>query len=71
MSGPGVARVPKDLRRAVRAALDAGWVIRPGTRHAVLLSPDGRTTVGVPSSPSDWRSIRNTLAELRRGGVQL
>ncbi|MDQ0376628.1 hypothetical protein [Amycolatopsis thermophila] len=61
--------VPRHLQPAIQAALDAGWSWKKKTKHTWLLAPDGKTTVSVPGSPSDIRSLYNTRSELRRAGV--
>ena len=53
----------RELERAgyaVRKTKGGHWVVRVAGRNVVM-----------PSSPSDWRSMRNARAELRRAGVEL
>lgn len=63
--------IPKDARKVVRAAIDAGCVLEHGRGgHAKLRSPDGRRFVTLCSSASDTdyvhilkRQIRNMMKE--------
>ncbi len=64
-------RLPKDLRAWVHAALAAGWRLEAKRRHTWLLAPDGETTVCIPGTPSDHRTIANTVAGFKRAGVRL
>lgn len=62
---------PKEIRKLLREAEDAGWEVelRKGG-HYRLKSPDGEHLVFLPSTPSDPRSWRNTRAQLRRCGLK-
>lgn len=61
--------VPKDLKKPVKIAVEHHWRLERRKKHAWLWAPDGKTTISIPSSPSDFRGIKNTLAELRRADV--
>jgi hypothetical protein len=52
----------------ITAAVRQGWRAEPGTRHLRLLAPDGQGVVTIAGTPSDWRAIHNTVAQLRRHG---
>lgn len=58
---------------AILAKLEAqGWRVRQGTRHVRLFPPDlGQPPYTMSNSPSDWRSWRNMLCELKRRGAKL
>jgi hypothetical protein len=43
-----------------------GWEIERASRHARLISPDGRTKLTVPGSPSDSRAAQNWRSQVRR-----
>lgn len=61
----------KEVRQLLRKAKKQGWdVSKRKSNHLLLESPDG-ATVMVPCSPSDWRSMKNCEAELKRAGMQL
>lgn len=65
-------RIPKELKKVVKEARRQGWEIRERkTNHLVWLSPDGEGMVHSASSPSDPRSIPNTLAQLKRAGLKI
>ena len=58
-------------RDLIAAARRQGWRIRRG-RHWRLFPPDrSLPAVTVSSTPSEWRSLANTLADLRRSGLKL
>ncbi len=63
-------KVPKDYRPMVRAALDAGWRIKETAKgHIKLMSPDGETSVILPSSSRSTRGIQNVASILKKAGV--
>jgi predicted RNA binding protein YcfA (HicA-like mRNA interferase family) len=47
----------------------AGWEKLHNNKHWRLRSPDGKTTITVPHSPSDHRSGLNWMSHLRHTGV--
>jgi hypothetical protein len=70
-SGKGGSRstVSREIVRGLRAQ---GWVVVGDARHYRCVPPvRGLGIVFVPRSPSDNRSLRNTLSELRRSGADL
>jgi len=62
--------VDKDVRRMLEKAEAAGWRIREG-KHFVCYSPDGKSRVTVPKTPSDRRSLLNVRSDFRRAGLDL
>lgn len=57
-----------EVRTLLDAARAAGArVRRTRSGHWQVFAPGG--IVIVPSTPSDWRGLRNARAELRRAGV--
>ena len=56
----------REIDRLVRSLVRSGWTFRRGGKHGRVKSPDGMTSVTVPSTPSDWRSSRNFERDLRR-----
>lgn len=61
--------IPRPWRRIAAHAVAAGWTIRRTRRgHLLWTAPDG-TRVVTAGTPSDWRSLRNDLAQLRRAGL--
>lgn len=65
-------RVKKELRPLVAAAVEQGWDVSiSGGGHLRFKSPSG-AIVFAPSTPRGGkRSIENTVAELRRKGLNL
>lgn len=65
-----VQRFPKELEVWVRAAMDCGWTLENGGKHPKLRKK-GHRPLALPSSPGDWRSMKNTIAQMKRMGVTL
>lgn len=66
----------KDYRQLVKKAQKQGWKLvkekgKGQNGHPRLVPPDGGDYIVIPSSPSDWRSVKNTRAELRRAGLKV
>lgn len=62
----------KDMKRLLAQAEAAGCRIVPTNGgHVSIYCPDGKTIVTAASTPSDHRSIKNTVALLRRAGVTI
>lgn len=60
----------QDLRDVVDHAVRHGWTqTRTRGGHLRLTPPDGGRVLFSPSTPSDYRGIRNLAAQLRRAGV--
>jgi hypothetical protein len=55
-----------DANKLLRELRRAGWELLRRTKHAWLLQRGGRI-IGVPTSPSDSRSLKNTRAQAKRG----
>lgn len=62
-------RIPR-ARKLVGSAVRQGWRVEEFGSGLRLLSPDGKTTVYVHSSPGDSRWEKNLVAQLRRGGYR-
>lgn len=60
-----------DLRDIEKAAREQGWHTGRSRRgHPVFTPPDpSKRKVYGSGSPSDWRAIRNLLAQLKREGL--
>lgn len=56
----------KEIDRLVRNQIKEGWHFRWGGKHGRLRSPDGKTTLSVPCTPSDRRAFINFLCDVRR-----
>jgi predicted RNA binding protein YcfA (HicA-like mRNA interferase family) len=61
----------KDIRRLITELKAQGFRVgqtRGG--HYIAYCPDGVTRVTIPGAPSDHRSMKNVLADLRRCGFK-
>lgn len=67
------AKIPKELQEAEAAALLAGWKIEvTGSSHLKWIPPDRTKPVVIsPSTPSGHRERANTIARLRRSGLDI
>lgn len=63
-----MAQITKDLKKLMRRIEEAGWRVEDRGKSWACYSPDGETIVFVHKTPSDHRVMRNTLADLKRGG---
>lgn len=60
----------REVRELVAAAKRHGWRVVEG-KHIKLYPPDqSKPPVVLPKTPSDWRALRNAIAELRRCGLE-
>jgi hypothetical protein len=64
-------RVPKDYRRLVKAAIEQGWMPKVDGRGHTRLSKPGHRPLYVAFSPSDKRGLKNTVAQMRREGIDV
>lgn len=70
MGSPWAIDMGSDLRRFLRDIERAGLQVAQsrGTSHYVIKSATGQQVAVVSASASDWRSLRNCRAALRRQG---
>jgi hypothetical protein len=73
-NGPGLEVPPlarNDLRdRLLALAEEHGCrVVATEKGHFRVYCPDGVTIVTVAGTTSDWRSVRNAAANIRKGGA--
>jgi hypothetical protein len=62
----------KQIRELIRIAEAQGWEVTPtNSSHLRWRGPEGHGLVFTPSTPSDWRSIKNATAQLRRAGLKV
>lgn len=56
----------------ILAQLDAqGFTWRRTSKgHVMVYAPDGRSVATLPGTPSDYRSLKNAIAALRRAGFE-
>ena len=60
----------KDLRKIVKALRDQGFDVEITSKQHVIVSCEGRLIATFSGTASDWRSIRNGLAPLKRAGFR-
>ena len=60
----------KDWKKVMDEAKRQGWrcVLLKGSGHWRLYAPDGKNTVHAGGTPSDRRSLDNTIARMRQYG---
>lgn len=58
----------KDVRQLIRELDAQHFEVRPTRKGHYLVAKGGTVVAGLPGTPSDWRSLRNSLAALRRAG---
>lgn len=57
--------MPRIDKLIIEALDDAGAVLIRQTTHAIFRLPNGHNVV-VSKTPSDWRTTKNKLAEIRQ-----
>jgi hypothetical protein len=63
-----VARLHKEVREAVEKVEEIGWKFTgriDGEGHPVMLHDSG-VSMSIPSTPGDWRSLKNSIAQMER-----
>jgi hypothetical protein len=58
----------KELRTLLRELESQGFAVRRSHKGHLLIQQDGRIVASFASTPSDWRSFRNSIAQLRHVG---
>jgi len=63
----------KDISQLVEQLKGQGWrvVKSPSNSHYKCFAPGGDGIVFLPLTPSDWRSIANCRASLRKFGAKI
>lgn len=56
----------KEIDHFIKYLLREGWTFRRGGKHGRLSSPNGKTKLSVPCTPSDKRAFLNFRSEVRR-----
>lgn len=64
-------RIPTTITELIERIEAAGGTVDRSQRHYVVSVPGARKRVAVPRNLKDWRSIRNSVAELRRCGLDV
>ncbi|GAB3174297.1 hypothetical protein GCM10027059_46330 [Myceligenerans halotolerans] len=60
----------KDLRKIVKALEAQGFEVDVTARGHIVVSRNGQLIATFSGTASDWRSIRNSLAPLKRAGFR-
>lgn len=60
----------KDLRKIIKALEAQGFDVEINAKGHPMVYRDGALIATFSGSPSDWRSIRNSLAPLKRAGFR-
>lgn len=60
----------KDLRKIVRALQQQGFEVETTSKGHLLVTRDGELIAVLAGTASDWRSLRNGLAPLKRAGFR-
>lgn len=58
----------KDCRAVVRKLVAQGFEVRTTKKGHISVRKDGTVVAVLAGTPSDWRSHRNGLSQLRRAG---
>ncbi|MCI1748561.1 MAG: hypothetical protein LKI24_11000 [Acidipropionibacterium sp.] len=59
----------KDINQLIRTLNHCDGVTVRRTRRHYRVYREGLLIAGLPTTPSDWRSLRNARAQLRRAGL--
>jgi predicted RNA binding protein YcfA (HicA-like mRNA interferase family) len=66
-----VTRVAQPLRPAYDVLRRHGWTVEQSRGgHVKWRDAEGRVACSCPLTPSDYRSMKNTLAQLRRAAAE-
>lgn len=60
----------KDLRKIAKALTKQGFDVEVTRKGHLIVSRDGRAVAVFSGTPSDWRSMKNSLADARRAGFR-
>lgn len=62
----------KELKDVVRLAEQQGWIVKQLTNNHWRFTPPekNKPTVVTSSTPSDWRTVYNFMARMRRSGFR-
>lgn len=60
----------KDLRKIAKALREQGFEVKITRKGHLMVSRDGRVVAVFSGTASDWRSMKNSLADARRAGFR-
>lgn len=61
----------RETKRLVAAIVAAGGEVKLGRAGHIKVYLEGRQIGSMPSTPSEYRSRKNTIADLRRAGLAI
>jgi hypothetical protein len=59
----------KEVQDLIRKLQEQGWRIEEGKHYKAFPPDTTKPMVVIPKTPSDHRSLKNTIAQLRRSGA--
>ncbi len=65
-----MANPQKEVKALVAAARKQGWRVKETKKGYMVRDPSGSHSETLHRTPSDWRSIRNSLSRMRQYGFQ-
>jgi hypothetical protein len=68
VSGRRAKGLRPETARLMRSAEQAGATLKKA-KHGYLVKKDGEVVAGIPTTPSDHRSTKNSKAKLKRAGI--
>lgn len=60
----------KDIRKLCKELKNQGFNVRGTRRGHLLVEREGVVVAGLAGTPSDYRSLKNSIAQLRRAGFE-
>lgn len=60
----------KDLKKIAKALKSQGFEVEITARGHMLVYRDGHQVAVFSGTPSDWRSMKNSIADARRAGFK-
>jgi len=60
----------KDLKKIAKALEAQGFTTEETKRGHLMVFRDGRLVATFSGTPSDWRSMKNSLADAKRAGFE-
>lgn len=61
----------KEMKQIVKVAKGQGWEITHTRNGHLRFRSPGGALIFAPSTPSDYRGIKNKIADLRRVGLRI
>ncbi|GIU87459.1 MAG: hypothetical protein KatS3mg009_1974 [Acidimicrobiia bacterium] len=62
----------KEVNEIIKKLIRQGWRVERGAKHWKAYPPDkSKRMITIPTTPSDHRSLKNVISDLRRAGADL